>query len=511
MLMNEFVKKLSAKSKLMRCVIGYNVQIYELKELCSETALDKYENDVLYFVHDAKIFKTAVPQNLICIGDVPDEIFSQLANCIQIDSCDYEGSVSLAHRILNEAYRMQALYLSMLQMIFDGKGISGVLSDIGNRVESSIVIIDMSGKILAHSTPFRLKNPLWVQSVKQNYCPTEFMEHIRKLRQEAEKQPGSDPYVRCCEEMQLYYLCSKITRDDALFGYVFMIQTRKEFGSDCYEMLSLVSKTLTETMLKNQDKIALHSYLYSEILTDMLNGIPEKQAANRIHVSDLTFPPFMRVLTVKSLYYHGEISLATSIQSRLEDLFHVEQSIIHQKSIILIIEVQKGRTIPQSQLEQLKILCVKNYLLAGISNSFSDPAKFPEYYKQAEKAVVLSQRMDADGSVHNYMDYAFYDLLDTLPEELRLMRYCHPALPLLRDYDQRKGTKLYETLRTYTLTGFNQNRTAELLFLHRNTLNYRRQKIMELSAIDLEDPQTRFLLSYSFAIDLFLEKNMLYS
>ena len=47
--------------------------------------------------------------------------------------------------------------------------------------------------------------------------------------------------------------------------------------------------------------------------------------------------------------------------------------------------------------------------------------------------------------------------------------------------------------------------------MHRNTLNYRRQKIMELANIDLEDPQTKFLLSYSFAIDLFLEKNTLYS
>jgi hypothetical protein len=92
-----------------------------------------------------------------------------------------------------------------------------------------------------------------------------------------------------------------------------------------------------------------------------------------------------------------------------------------------------------------------------------------------------------------------------------LMRYCHPALPLIRDYDQRKGTKLYETLRTYTLTGFNQNQTADILYLHRNTLNSRRQKIIELSATDLEDLQTKFLLSYSFAIDLFLEKGTLNS
>ena len=511
MLLNEMLEKLSAKLNAKKLIIGYNTQIYELKELTPKSTPEKYKNDVLYFVHDANYLGMAIPQNLVYAGDASDEIRRLFVNSAQVDTANYEAAVSLAGFILNEAYRRQALYSSMLQMIFDGKGISGILSDIADRAGSSIVIIDLSGKVLAHSAPLRLENHLWMQCVKQGYCPTEFMEHIRKLRQEKGKQPGSDPYVRYCEEMQLFYLCSKITRDDTLFGYIFMIQPGGEFGADCYETLALVSRTLTETTLKNQDKITLNSHLYGGILTDMLNGISEKQATTRIQVSELAFPSFMRVLTVKPLYYYGEVSLTTSIQSQLENIFQVEQSIIYQKAVVLIIDVQKCRIIPQNQLEQLRILCEKNYLLAGISNSFSNPAKFQEYYKQAEKAVILSQRMEADGSVHNYMDYAFFDLLDALPEELRLMRFCHPALPLLRDYDQRKGTKLYETLRTYTLTGFNQNRTAELLFLHRNSLNYRRQKIMELSEINLENPQTRFLLSYSFAIDLFLEKNTLYS
>ncbi|MBW7572069.1 PucR family transcriptional regulator [Caproiciproducens faecalis] len=502
---------LSGKLKIDQQITSNNSQIYELKELNLQSELNNCKNDILYFVRDATCLKDAVPQNLIYVECTSDEVRKCFVNSAQVEADSFQPAMAFACDLLNRAYRMQALYSSMLHMILDGKGISGILSDIADRAESSIVMIDMSGKIMAHSSPFRLQNPLWTQSVKQGYCPTEFMEHIRKLRQEKGKLPGSDPYVRVCEEMQLFYLCSKISKNDTLFGYIFMIQPDSEFGADCYEMLSIVSKALTETTLKHQNKITLQSHLYGEMLTDMLNGISEKQAETRIHVSELTFPNYMRVLTVKPLYYHGEVSLAASIQPQLETIFLVEQSIVYQKSIVLIIGVKKDRTIPPEQLEQLRALCAQNYLLAGISNSFSNPTKFPEYYRQAEKAVILSQRMDADGFIHSYVDYAFFDMLDNLPEELRLMRYCHPALPLLREYDRQKGTKLYETLRSFTLTGFNQNRTAELLFLHRNTLNYRRQKIMQLCGIDLEDSQTKFLLSYSFAIDLFLEKNTLYS
>ena len=54
--------------------------------------------------------------------------------------------------------------------------------------------------------------------------------------------------------------------------------------------------------------------------------------------------------------------------------------------------------------------------------------------------------------------------------------------------------------------GFNQNLTAAALFLHRNTLAYRRQKIVGLTGVDLEDAQTQFLLRFSFLIENYIEK-----
>ena len=511
MYLSEIMEKLSTKFSTHSVTIGHNVQIYGVREFLPGEILAPTKDDLLYFVHDAGLLQGTVPHSIVCAALLPKAVQGKAANIIQISPKQYDELLFAVRNLLNDGYRLQALYSSMLQMIFDGRGVSGILSSIADRADSSIVIINMGGKILAHSTPFRLKEPLWAQSVQQGYCPAEFMEHIRALRQADASQPGAGPYVRYCEEMGLYYLCSKIKRDSALFGYVFMIQPDKSFGPDCYETLSLVSKTLTETTLKNQDRITLHSYLYGEILTDMLNGISQKQANTRIQIGKLAFPSYMRVLAVRPLYYHGESVLTSDVQAQLEALFSVEQSVVYQKSVVLLVDVQKDRAIPPQQLDSLCALCEKNYLLAGVSNSFTDPTKFQEYYRQAEKTIVLSQRTKAEGCVHCYTDFAFFDLLDALPEGLRLMRYCHPVLPLLRDYDQRKGTELYETLRTYTLTGFNQNKTAELLFMHRNTLNYRRQKIMELANIDLEDPQTKFLLSYSFAIDLFLEKNTLYS
>ena len=78
-------------------------------------------------------------------------------------------------------------------------------------------------------------------------------------------------------------------------------------------------------------------------------------------------------------------------------------------------------------------------------------------------------------------------------------------LASLETYDAGKNTELYETLKIYTKTGFSKNHTAELMFMHRNTVNYRIQQIENLFSVDFSDPSLLFKLQYSFYIDAFLK------
>ena len=57
-------------------------------------------------------------------------------------------------------------------------------------------------------------------------------------------------------------------------------------------------------------------------------------------------------------------------------------------------------------------------------------------------------------------------------------------LDILLHYDREKNASPYKTLRIYTRTGFNKIKTAELMFLHRNTVIYRIQQIEDLCGID---------------------------
>lgn len=72
--------------------------------------------------------------------------------------------------------------------------------------------------------------------------------------------------------------------------------------------------------------------------------------------------------------------------------------------------------------------------------------------------------------------------------------FCRMALGHLFDYDVENDTDLLETLKLLLETNFNYTTTAADLFVHANTVRYRSDKIEQLLARDLHDPDVRFNL-----------------
>jgi purine catabolism regulator len=67
-------------------------------------------------------------------------------------------------------------------------------------------------------------------------------------------------------------------------------------------------------------------------------------------------------------------------------------------------------------------------------------------------------------------------------------------------YDTRTGSDLAHTLRVYVECGGTMAAAADRLFLHRNSVLYRLQRIEELAGIDLHDRATRLLLLVAFTV-----------
>ncbi|CAA9434536.1 MAG: hypothetical protein AVDCRST_MAG03-3533 [uncultured Rubrobacteraceae bacterium] len=58
----------------------------------------------------------------------------------------------------------------------------------------------------------------------------------------------------------------------------------------------------------------------------------------------------------------------------------------------------------------------------------------------------------------------------------------------LVEHDRRRGSDLVRTLKTYFAAGANASEAADRLFLHRNSMTYRLERIGKLTGLDLRDP-----------------------
>lgn len=337
--------------------------------------------------------------------------------------------------------------------------------------------------------------------------PGPILQCIRDIRRSSGFSNQQGPQIHRCEDEALYYLLSRIIVDNTLFGYVFMIQESPNFAPQYRKFLPLIGRIVADSALRSQDSLTLRSRLQDNTLTDILDGIPAEQAGARIHTSGIHFPDHMCVMVVRPLYYHGKTYLKSTLLPMLTRIFPTSLYVLYHHNAVVVLPQDTALTLTE-ELSCFQEACGRERLLAGISNPFTNPARLREYYLQAAKACSLSQQMDVKGYIHYYKDLAFYDMMERLSREQRLPQFCHPALAVLREYDQQKGTRLYDTLRAYTMCGFNQNIASEQLFLHRNTMNYRRQKIEDLTGLNFENPDTRFLLQYSFLIDHYLEHSL---
>ena len=80
--------------------------------------------------------------------------------------------------------------------------------------------------------------------------------------------------------------------------------------------------------------------------------------------------------------------------------------------------------------------------------------------------------------VLNYFDdMGVYQLLFIIEDQGILKQMYRSMLGVLIDYDQKHNTQLEETLYQYLKFDSNQKAMAESLFMHRNTINYRLNKL----------------------------------
>ena len=121
-------------------------------------------------------------------------------------------------------------------------------------------------------------------------------------------------------------------------------------------------------------------------------------------------------------------------------------------------------------------------------------------YNQAKSIERLQERGRISPDRIFYTKLGVYRLLMGVEDREVMVDYYEHTLKPLADYDNINGADLCLTLRTYLKNNGSVKDTADELFVHRNTINYKLNKIEELLGVEMSSTQARTELTLALAL-----------
>lgn len=119
----------------------------------------------------------------------------------------------------------------------------------------------------------------------------------------------------------------------------------------------------------------------------------------------------------------------------------------------------------------------------------SNPADLSKSYQQAKNLIPKKDYLPQARTkkVISASLLGLYKFMFNSGNQAEILEYCREKLRPLEDYDHANGTDLVETCWAYYLNGFSVSATADDLFIHRNSMQYRLNKLEELLGFSLDD------------------------
>lgn len=201
------------------------------------------------------------------------------------------------------------------------------------------------------------------------------------------------------------------------------------------------------------------------------------------------------VLKLETLDYYEEKEgpLRLLLENNYVDCFTMS----YESSIVMIINLN---LLPLDRLvSTLKPILKKSNYYCGLSYEFSDIFNLNKHYEQC--SIALKYCNKKSGELYYCVDYALQYMFSMIESSVSPIM-AHPALQILKEYDAKNKSELYNTLYLYLDNERSIVKTSAKLNLHRNTLLYRLDKIKQLVELDLEDNEMRAYILISLRLKL---------
>ncbi|WP_243357039.1 PucR family transcriptional regulator [Bacillus litorisediminis] len=410
------------------------------------------------------------------LHDVPIEMI-QMSNKYNLPIIQLPNNIpymDITHAVMEQIIDKQAsllrrseeIYKDLTSLVLDNRGIQAVADKVSSLLKSPIWLVDKAGEIIVCS-PATVRESLSSDLHFRNITVDQQVEGKLLI----EKNVLDDFELVCIEQARLVFSLELMRRKTAM-------ETEMKLRGDFIdELLSglLLSK---QVIINKGTQLGLKPELVWEIAI-----VEYERDKNPLFIVKLT-----------------EFMNKESQSQHMESYVHVQPD----RVVLLLASQYEDRGVkktPEDNVDWTDILTPFLAKWKGVRLGFGGKAKLWELnrsYLEAKKALAIGTRMNIHQRLFTFKDFELIELLMDTSRTIEMEKFVEEKLGTLRQYDQDHQADLIKTLYYYILTHGSLMETAKHLFIHRNSVKYRIDKIKELCDINLDSFQERF--SYYYCI-----------
>lgn len=425
------------------------------------------------------------------------------------DKVNLDELLETCGSILNDQKQFYGQMYELTDAFLSMKPMNKIIELISRQIHNPVMMLDNSYRVLYTSQEIQCSDLQWNENVKRGYCTYEF---ISRFYQMQSLPAGNQPLMTGCISSPCRHYISRLCIDNRQIGYLLSIESNKPFCMTDMQLLKTASRMISRFLINDSgDGDDFRFNDAGNALIEFLEGNITSRSmlmeCLRYSELDLNSEYYMLLINVKN--YNVSDNRIENIKDYFMQLQIKHISVYYKEDIVVLMQTSVTMADIMKMFKKNEKMLEEWNTSFVFSDKFSDLYQIPFYYDQAEHAREIASKMFKNEWVVSYDSVRLLDMLLSRPTEADYTHYIASEYMQIYLYDKEHKTCYTETAYQYILNGQSLNRTADKMFIHKNTVSYRINKVKELFELDFDNMHTCMNIMISYLLMELKESGLL--
>ncbi len=341
-----------------------------------------------------------------------------------------------------------------------------------------------------------VNDPVWNDAKTTGYCSSEHIADFETQGITHDVVTSSGPVMLNRGIGQtIPRILQKVMIAGEVAAYIGVFQTGSPFSETDLKITDYLCAVLSLTLERDPRILPGRTTLPEAVLSDLLSGSLTSATVlnDRLRMAYWTPKSFFRCVLITPAHKATGIDNSVYFRSMLTRIFPGSVQTEVPEGILLVLNYDRE---PYAADRRLAEAAAQFDLFINISEPFENLILLRDYYASCLEIRNAARLLKRENRIAELND-VYYSVLSNLLKKEQKTALCQNEYRKLLKYDTAHHTDYCRTLETYIEHGCSVTDTADCLYVHRNTMAKRLDRIRELCGIDIKDGTAliRFYLS----------------